>query len=128
MLDGDHPIARAPDVLAWLFTAGCLCNNARIAPPNGTDHATWSILGDPTEASVIVAARKALIDPEALAKSWPRLREYPFESRRKRMSTLHRFERGTAALPAPAHSFIAFVKGAPKEILALSTRAFGGRW
>ncbi len=63
--------SRAPDVLAWLFTAGCLCNNARIAPPNGTDHATWSILGDPTEASVIVAARKALIDPEALAKSWP---------------------------------------------------------
>ncbi len=38
------------------------------------------------------------------------------------MSTLHRFERGTAALPALAHSFIAFVKGAPREILALSTR------
>ena len=84
--------------------------------PTALIDATWSILGDPTEASVIVAARKALIDPEALAKSWPRLREYPFESRRKRMSTLHRFERGTAALPAPAHSFIAFVKGAPREI------------
>lgn len=49
----------------WLdcLRAAALCNNARWLPPGeGSPH--WSILGDPTEAALLVVARKARIDPE----------------------------------------------------------------
>jgi magnesium-transporting ATPase (P-type) len=58
----------------------------------------------------LVAAVKAGIDLNALAQAQPRLREAPFDSRRKRMSTLHQTRAGQ----------ISYVKGAPKELLALS--------
>ena len=99
------------DDVRRLLTAASLCNNARLLPPN--DHiARWTVLGDPTEAALRVAARKGSVDPETELTGLPRLRELPFESRRKRMSTIHR--RGTER--------IAFVKGAPQEIVNLCSR------
>lgn len=93
--------------------AAALCNNARLLPPGESPR--WSILGDPTEAALLVVARKAGIDPEtALARS-PRLRELPFDARRKRMSTVHRV--GSAQ--------VAYVKGAPREVLGLCSHQ---RW
>ena len=97
--------------ITTLLTAAALCNNARLLPPNG-DQRRWAILGDPTEAALLVAAVKYGLQLDQLAASWPRQRELPFESRRKRMSTIHR---------SPDNGFIAYVKGAPNEILALST-------
>ena len=94
-----------------LLRAAALCNNARLLPPNG-DSPRWSILGDPTEAALLVAAQKAGLRLETELQQLPRLREFPFESRRKRMSTLHQQGRET----------VAFVKGAPKEVLALCTQ------
>lgn len=98
------------DDLHALLTGAALCNNARLLPPNG-DGPRWTILGDPTEAALLVVARKAGLDLEAEAAQWPRQRELPFESRRKRMSTIHQSGREQ----------VAFVKGAPKEVLALCT-------
>jgi magnesium-transporting ATPase (P-type) len=46
-----------------------------------------------------------------LARGWPRIHELPFDARRKRMATIHR--RGERE--------VVFVKGAPKEVLALCT-------
>ncbi|HQE92714.1 MAG TPA: cation-transporting P-type ATPase [Anaerolineae bacterium] len=91
-----------------LLRAALLCNNARLLPPNG-ETAHWTILGDPTEAALIVVARKAGLDEAGEASCFPRVRELPFDSRRKRMSTLHQAGRERVAL----------VKGAPKEVLAL---------
>jgi magnesium-transporting ATPase (P-type) len=115
-----QPVRIMPEGLVQLLLAGCLCNNARLLPPNGNNHAAWSILGDPTEAALLVAARKAGLSPESLARAWPRLREIPFDSRRKRMCTVH----GTtsAAADGSLASATAFVKGAPKEVLSLCTR------
>jgi magnesium-transporting ATPase (P-type) len=101
------------DVRQLLVAAG-LCNNARVLPPN-TLATQWTILGDPTEAALRVAASKAGIDLETEAVQMPRLRELPFETRRKRMSTIHQPCHTPHATP------IAFVKGAPKEVLALCT-------
>ena len=98
------------DGLRQVLMAAGLCNNARLLPPNG-DHSNWSILGDPTEAALQVAARKGGIDLEAEARRTPRIRELPFDSRRKRMSTIHK-ERDAQRV---------YVKGAPKEVLALCT-------
>jgi len=56
----------------------------------------------------------------------PRLRELPFESRRKRMSTIHRDrpERLADGSARPGKNEIAYVKGAPKEVLELCTKVF----
>lgn len=55
---------------------------------------------------------KGGIDLEAEVRRTPRLRELPFESRRKRMSTVHQVQTFR----------VAFVKGGPKEVLALCSR------
>ncbi|HMQ52027.1 MAG TPA: HAD-IC family P-type ATPase, partial [Anaerolineae bacterium] len=77
----------ASDLQRLLLAAG-LCNNARLLPPNDSP-ARWTILGDPTEAALKVAALKGGVDPDLALARTPRLRELPFESSRKRMSTIH---------------------------------------
>ncbi|HJX36984.1 MAG TPA: cation-transporting P-type ATPase [Anaerolineae bacterium] len=106
-----------------LLGAAGLCNNARLLPPKGDlasagahDTSRWTVLGDPTEAALRVVALKGGLDLESEALRAPRLRELPFESHRKRMSTVHRVA-GTP--PAGAPSLVAYVKGAPKEMLDL---------
>jgi len=105
--EGGRPTSPSCDVQE-LLTGACLCNNARLLPPNG-ESSRWSILGDPTEAALLVAARKAGLSEENQNTQCPRVRELPFESRRKRMSTLHQ----------TGSERTAYVKGAPKEVLAL---------
>lgn len=108
--EGKAKLAPVEGDLHQLLVAAGLCNNARLLPPNGANP-RWGILGDPTEAALRVVASKAGLDLEAEAQEMPRLRELPFESRRKRMSTIHQTREGR----------VAFVKGAPKETLALCT-------
>ena len=103
--------AREQDLHLLLVAAG-LCNNARLVPPSD-ESPGWTVLGDPTEAALRVAAQKGGVDLEAEARSTPRIRELPFDSRRKRMSTIH----------TGSDSQLVYVKGAPKEVLALCTRA-----
>jgi len=93
-----------------LLTAGVLCNNARLNPPT-PDHPHWTCLGDQTEAALRVLAVKGGLDEEDLAQQLPRVHELPFDARRKRMSTLHRSGQGV----------VAYVKGAPREIVQLCT-------
>lgn len=112
--DGDTPVkAVEGSDLGKLFIAASLCNNARLLPP-GAESPRWSIIGDPTEGALRVAAEKAGLDLQETERALPRLREIPFESRRKRMSTIHRTADGTSTL--------LFLKGAPREVLNLCTR------
>ena len=85
-----------------------LCSNARLISPN-EENSNWSIVGDPTEAAIIVVARKGGIDLDRENQITPRLRELPFDSHRKRMSTIHQNADGLSIA----------VKGAPKEVLDL---------
>jgi magnesium-transporting ATPase (P-type) len=94
--------------LGDLLIAALSCNNARINPPS-PEHPTWSSLGDQTEAAMKVAALKFGLQENALERQLPRIHEIPFEARRKRMSTIHRTPQGE----------VAFVKGAPREVLQL---------
>src|SRR5690606_19941000 len=68
------------------LTAADRANNASIERIDGR----WTIHGDPTEAALRVAARKAGLDPVALDARFPRIGEVPFSSERKQMATLHR--------------------------------------
>ncbi len=146
-LDQSQPIPTPVEgeVRELLIAAG-LCNDARVLPPN-SESPQWTILGDPTEAALLVVAAKAGIDMEQEAQQWPRFRELPFDSRRKRMTTIH-WELGPKSkvqsltskaesprsnvqgplTPSPAPSPqplaprpVAFIKGAPKEVLTRCT-------
>lgn len=101
--------------LRRFLRAASLCADARLAPPN-SETPRWTVLGDPTEAALRVAAIKAGIDPEVEERQFPRQRELPFNSQRKRMTTIHRL-----AASEDEQQVVAFVKGAPKEVLALCT-------
>ena len=85
------------------LTAAVLCNNARLREPvEGSD--VWTILGDPTEAAMLVAAAKAGFDIEELESERPRRFEHPFDSSRKRM---------TVVCDVGGRQ-VAYVKGAPE--------------
>ncbi|MBE6722914.1 MAG: cation-transporting P-type ATPase [Ruminococcaceae bacterium] len=116
ILAGEEPITAADNLdLKMLFSAAALCSNARVLPPNEeNDH--YTVLGDPTEACLGVVAQKAGIDLKQQVSLTPRLRELPFDSRRKRMSTIHQLEK-----PVNGCRRIAYIKGAPKEVMELCT-------
>lgn len=67
--------------------AGCLCNDTRLQPK---DNGQWEVVGDPTEAALIVAGQKAGLDMDDLQRRRPRLDSIPFESESQYMATLHR--------------------------------------
>jgi Ca2+-transporting ATPase len=98
--------AQAPD-LAALLTAAALCNDAALRPP-ATDTPDWTALGDPTEAALLAAAHKLALDPRQLAHDLPRTAEVPFDSDRRRMTTVHRLPDGRIRI---------ICKGAPETLL-----------
>ena len=116
------PIAD-PDV-ALLLQGGLLCNDAMLEQKEDDSGAKrWRIIGDPTEGAMIVAAAKGGLWRKELEKVFPRVGEIPFDSDRKRMSTIHRDDQAECRKAAPAGfdcpPVIAFVKGAPDVILDL---------
>jgi Ca2+-transporting ATPase len=99
--------------LLCLLEVAASCNNARVNAPS-VEHPMWTSLGDQTEAAMKVAAMKAGITEDALNRIIPRIHELPFDARRKRMTTIHR----------ETNRDLAFVKGAPREVLQLCTKVF----
>lgn len=96
--------------LELLFVAGVFASNAKVEPPD-KDHNTWFAIGDPTEAALITLARKAQIDPDELNKKHPELREFTFDSGRKRMSSVRNWNSNNKT-----EAYL-FAKGAPESIL-----------
>jgi P-type Ca2+ transporter type 2C len=97
------------------LTAADRANNASVRQESGR----WMVEGDPTEAALLVAARKAGLESATLSARLPRLGEVPFSSERKLMSTWHRdMEAGEAT--------IVFTKGAPDVLLARCSRELVG--
>lgn len=94
--------------LKQLLAAAVLASDARLVrKTNNGSLGDWDIKGDPTEGALVVAAAKAGVQKEALDAAYPRLQEIPFTSESKRMTTLHRTERGS----------VAYTKGAPEIVL-----------
>ena len=92
--------------LEVLLRSVALCSDAHMHKQSGQ----FGIFGDPTEGSLVVAAAKAGLDKAELEKKQPRVGEVPFDSARKRMSTIHDSGKGKAA----------YVKGAPELVLERS--------
>ena len=106
---------------AWLLHSSVLCNDAKLEEADSEEGKGkfWRIIGDPTEGAMVVAAAKAGLWREDLEKRLPRVQEIPFDSDRKRMTTIHQRVAGAGDLPFDAPQTVAFVKGAPDVILGL---------
>ncbi|MCL1597858.1 MAG: HAD-IC family P-type ATPase, partial [Actinomycetia bacterium] len=110
---------------------GVLCNDAAIVENGGA----FTSIGDPTEGALVVAGANAGILKSVAEDALPRVDEVPFDSARKRMTTIHRTPASTDEVPdelqnlfsalagdLPPH--IAFTKGAVTGLLDHSTRAW----
>jgi len=126
----ETPFAPANDpATSMLLRGALLCNDAKLEPSGEeAGSRTWRMVGDPTEGALVVAAAKAGLWRADIEKSMPRVAEIPFDSDRKRMTTIHQVgdlglrisDFGDARLPASGqtpHSYLAFVKGAPDIVL-----------
>ncbi|MQY59207.1 MAG: HAD-IC family P-type ATPase [Clostridia bacterium] len=102
-LDGDFLINRKKiDArrVSPLLNCALLCNNAVLGKD---ENQKKKYIGDPTEIALLVAARKAGLEPD----EYVRVDEIPFSSERKRMTTVHRKNK----------ELLVFTKGAPEVIL-----------
>ncbi|MEV6329932.1 HAD-IC family P-type ATPase [Streptomyces sp. NPDC051909] len=93
-----------------LLTVASLCNDAALRPPApATPDARWGALGDPMEAALLAAAVKTgCPDAAELSATRPRIAEAPFDSLRRRMTTLH---------AAGRDRVLVCLKGAPEAVL-----------
>ncbi|MEI7430369.1 MAG: HAD-IC family P-type ATPase, partial [Betaproteobacteria bacterium] len=121
---GDTPFDSRNDLdVAFLLKGALVCNDARLEEKvDESGKPSWRIVGDPTEGAMVTAAAKSGILRQDIDHELPRIQEIPFDSERKRMSTIHRVagERAQALVSGiGSPPLIAFIKGAPDVILNL---------
>jgi len=124
---GADPFVPRTDADATVLLHGALvCNDARLEEKcDDAGKSSWQITGDPTEGAMVVAAAKSGYRRGEMAMALPRIQEIPFDSERKRMSTIHRVDGALAQATVTGFSYppiIAFVKGAPDVILDLCSQ------
>ena len=92
-----------------LLTAAALCTDVPLRyDGSGAPVCT----GDPTEVALVEMAAREGLDKNRLEQEYPRRGELPFDSQRKRMSTLH---------PRKGGGYRLIVKGAPDVLLSRCT-------
>ncbi|MBI1310617.1 HAD-IC family P-type ATPase [bacterium] len=75
--------------LSLLLLTGSLCNDAELTGDAERDGVP-TVSGEPTESALVVAAASAGLELTTLRQLLPRVAEVPFDSARKRMTTIHR--------------------------------------
>ena len=128
------PIEAQP-ALSLLLAGGALCNDVFLETDD-SQMQDYRIVGDPTEGALAVAAARAGLEKADLEGMFPRVAEVPFDSVRKRMTTVHALPPANAELPEGlsslrawgaehgAPSYLAFTKGAMDSLLQISDRVW----
>lgn len=118
----------AEKIETLLLVGGALCNDAilEVEPEQPEE---MSIIGDPTEGALLVAAGRYGLFKSQLDADFPRIAEVPFSSERKRMTTIHSMN-GTPSdaiqvtlptlLNGKQHSYTSFTKGSVDGLLEIS--------
>ena len=105
-------VAKADNSLLRILLTMARCNTAKLVPPN-LESNRWSVIGDPTEAALLVTAGKAGLSKDDIQGEV--VAELPFDSRRKRMSIVQ-LERNPQGYERVVNS-----KGGIREILDICT-------
>jgi len=107
---GDEPVdAAAAPGLTELARALILCNDAELKERNSE----WLVEGDPMEGALLAAAGRIGLLGSEIRGQWPRGDVIPFDSRHRFMATLNHDHQ---------HHAIAFIKGAPEQLLAMCSQ------
>lgn len=113
----------AESSLSLLAMGGALCNDASFVEENREHCHT---VGDPTEGALIAAAAQMGYWKSSLDANLPRRGELPFDSDRKRMTTIHHLNGNRSDYPPLAGfdaenlPYIAFTKGSVDGLLTIS--------
>ncbi|MBI9051325.1 MAG: cation-translocating P-type ATPase [Anaerolineaceae bacterium] len=125
------PLPLENSAIALMLLGGSLCNDAVLEEKDDGD---FSAIGDPTEGALVIAAAQAGLWKSDLDTRLPRIGELPFDSERKRMTTVHQVQ--VDNLPeALKETFekhpdsgdinaIAFTKGSVDGLLECSNRVW----
>jgi len=120
-------IQKYPGILTTLWL-GTINNDAEVEVGPDNSAKSFHVIGDPTEAALIVAAEKAGALHHDLDRAYPRENEIPFDSERKRMITVHSIVDPRPEDPSPFYNTnhlnwdVVAVKGAPDVVLKLCTQ------
>jgi P-type Ca2+ transporter type 2C len=115
-----------------LLAGGTLCNDALLEEDEDDG---FRAIGDPTEGALVVAAAREGMKKPELEASLPRIREVPFDSRRKRMTTVHEvvspsgpdtWEALISNGGGDDAPYVAFTKGAVDSLLEISSHVWSG--
>jgi Ca2+-transporting ATPase len=130
----DSAPEEAKPALSLLLIGGALCNDV-VLEEDDSQPGVYRIVGDPTEGALAVAAARSGLRKPDLDQRLPRVAEAPFDSVRKRMTTVHRFGNGhlpqiptlepvwtqLALAQTGRPVYLAFAKGAMDSLMAIST-------
>ncbi|MDE2952130.1 MAG: cation-translocating P-type ATPase [Chloroflexota bacterium] len=103
------------EMVLRMLQAMALSTNAYLEAESSGNRA--KVVGDNTEAALLVAAQKAGLTRERLEQDLPRVAELPFSSDRKAMTTMHQVSSASAAQLFPGAAYLAITKGAPDNLI-----------
>ena len=129
-------VLRSELALPLMLVGGALCNDAVLE--SDEEQAGYQIVGDPTEGALLLMAARMGLMKSALESNFPRAAEAPFDSDRKRMTTVHKMPASIDELPesmrviwdwhtweqAGRAPYVAFAKGAIDSLLDISERVW----
>lgn len=126
------------EAVSFLLAAGDMCNDATLTTETTNGVSRTVSVGDPTETAIAVAAANVGINKLELETALPRVSEVPFDSVRKRMTTVHllndsNHQRNGALRYFPQDALeagsVSFTKGAIDSVLEISSGVwFNGRF
>jgi Ca2+-transporting ATPase len=134
--DPVEPLLQESPPIVLTLAGSALCNDAVLEPVPG-ERGTFSTVGDPTEGALVIASARAGLWKAELEKAFPRVAELPFDSDRKRMTTVHRpnpdlvpdllnpFQDSRPDFFEPGH-YLVITKGAVDSLLEVSDQVWAG--
>jgi Ca2+-transporting ATPase len=110
-LNGTKLKAQEADEVEKLLEIAALCNSSKLDPPSDRN-AAWSVIGDPTDGALIVAALKYGMNVQNRLAEKPMVHIVPFDFTRKRMTTIHKLN----------GDVLVYTKGAPRSVLSVCNK------
>lgn len=130
LVDDNPIVAGHSPTIELALLIGLLCNDASLV-----DDEELVAVGDPTEGALVIAGARVGLIKSDIEDVMPRVGEVPFDSVRKRMTTVHRTPTNPTDVPADLEDlfaalgdvippYVAFTKGAVAGLLDCSNRVW----